>query len=164
MEKTVYYENVVKFIVKLMIVIIFITFGMDSSKAQTRTKVETIELKTSNPDIIVKVIRDGRILETKAFNNSSSKSFELDYTVRITLKSKTKTFTKTLIGFSSNSNFPLKPKEYSYLTKSELLPAADDETKYIDGTQIKAPQDQSLYNSLVSAELVNFSHKLLSDK
>ncbi len=142
---------------KLLAVILFIAFGMSNSQAQTKTKTETIELKTANPDIVVKVIRDGKILETKAFNNSSSKSFELDYSVNITLKSKTKTFTKTLKN-GATAMLPLKPNNSTF-NKSVLLSSVDDEVKYIEGTQIKAPQDQSLYNSLISAELVNFKVK-----
>lgn len=140
-----------------LLVMLFIAFGVGNAKAQTKNKTETIELKTANPDIVVKVIRDGNILETKAFNNSSSKSFELDYSVKITLKSKTKTFTKTLKN-GATAMLPLKPNDRTF-NKSELLSSADDELKYIDGTQIKAPQDQSLYNSLISAELVNFKAK-----
>lgn len=142
---------------KLLVVLLFITFGFGTVKAQTKTKVETIELKTTNPDIIVKVIRDGKILETKAYNNSS-KSYAVDFSIKATLKSKTKTFTKTLQGHSTNQMFPLQPNK-STLSKSELLASADDEVKYIDGTQIKAPQDQSLYNALESVELVTFSAK-----
>uniref|UniRef100_UPI00404B54B1 hypothetical protein n=1 Tax=Flavobacterium sp. TaxID=239 RepID=UPI00404B54B1 len=141
----------------LIIVMLFTAFGMSNANAQTKTKVETIELKTSNPDIIVKVTRDGKILETKAYNNSS-KSYAVDFSIKATLKSKTKTFTKTLAGHSTNQMFPLQPNG-STLSKSELLASADDEVKYIDGTQIKAPQDQSLYNALKSAELVTFSAK-----
>lgn len=140
-----------------LLVMLFIAFGVGNAKAQTKNKTETIELKTANPDIVVKVIRDGNILETKAFNNSSSKSFELDYSVKITLKSKTKTFTKTLKN-GATAMLPLKPNDRTF-NKSELLSSADDELKYIDGTQIKAPQDQSLYNSLISAELASFTAK-----
>jgi len=139
-------------------IILFTTFGLSSIKAQTKTKIETIELKTSNPDIIVKVIRDGNILETKAFNNSSSQLYAVSFEIKATLKSKTKTFIKSLKGHTTNEMFPLQPNS-STLSKSELLTFADDEVKYIDGTQIKAPQDKSLYNSLLSAELVNFTEK-----
>lgn len=148
-------KSTVKTIGKTTAIILFSVIGF--ANAQTKEKTETIELKTNNPDIIVKVVRDGKILETKAFNNSSSKSFELNYSVKITLKSKTKTFTKTLNN-SAGAMLPLKPNDSTF-SKSELLSSADDEVKYIEGTQIKAAQDQSLYNSLVSAELASFSSK-----
>jgi hypothetical protein len=150
-----------KSIINYLAIIIFTLFAINAN-AQTKEKLETIELKTSNPDIVIKVTRDGRILETKAFNNSNSKSFQLDYSIKVTLKSKTKTFSQILKGSSSNENFPLKPKEYSYLTTSELLPAADDEVRYIRGTEIREKPDQSLYHTLISAELVSFSSKPLS--
>lgn len=140
------------------IIMLFAAFGFCNLKAQTKTKIETIELKTSNPDIIVKVTRDGNILETKAFNNSSSQPYAVSFEIKATLKSKTKTFVKSLKGHTTNEMFPLQPNSSTF-SKSELLSSADDEVKYIDGTQIKAPQDKSLYNSLLSAELVNFTEK-----
>lgn len=127
-------------------------------KAQTKTRIETIELKTSNPDIIVKVIRDGDILETKAFNNSATQQYAVSFEIKATLKSKTKTFVISLKGHTKNEMFPLQPKSSTF-SKSELLTFADDEVKYIDRTQIKASQDKSLYNSLISAELVSFTEK-----
>lgn len=127
-------------------------------KAQTKTRIETIELKTSNPDIIVKVIRDGDILETKAFNNSATQQYAVSFEIKATLKSKTKTFVISLKGHTTNEIFPLQPKSSTF-SKSELLTFADDEVKYIDRTQIKASQDKSLYNSLISAELVSFTEK-----
>ena len=74
------------------------------------------------------------------------------------MKSKTRTFVKSLKGHTTNQMFPLQPNSSTF-SKSELLTFADDEVKYIDGTQIKAPQDKTLYNSLISAELVNFTEK-----